>query len=576
MPRSRTKLEPWIEQIILSYSTEPKEEKKRSQMKAHVVGVRQMSESQDWQPDGLKMLLFLSDGLVHIPAILTQDAWRTLQEQEDRECFSSLNNCTVYVYSYTLIFNMAPEQTKSQFYLMVGELITTSAGAAKDNTPCCTSLNSVREKICTTWRSLLAQNSVHSQVTQSEFNLSDLLGEWQQDWRQSLLEEVMELLRTPIKPPSPQPSSSTAPMHTFTGNRWAVDRIRYKGEETFNVPVSHLNIPDELSQTLHTSSDDSKTQSGLVPSSEDRLSHPSLSGTDGPVVALDVRQSDRPVSPERTFPAHERTLPDSLEEGLVRDVLLSGGTGGAGGAVASPWDMFAPAAELLRTSSASDESVNTEPTPFSESQSLLHPTPPPVMHTQFPLATSTQVSGVTQRSDEQSLPPYQKPGPSLSLPSSSGSSSSIVNLSTKPGMEQHRSRSTTTRHLPTTLRGNPMEVEQDGDVAEKRCKKAKMKSCVRTPEDATTWAEEDMLTSLSPPSWLLKTPRIGEGSCCKQMEVAAAAPARPSNVHADGTPFSYSYKLCGRISKDLSHFKLVLCVIFCACVTVCVCNCVCL
>lgn len=40
----------------------------------------------------------------------------------------------------------------------------------------------------------------------------------------------------------------------------------------------------------------------------------------------------------------------SLEESMDGEVV----SGRTGGAVASPWDMFAPAAELLRTSSASD------------------------------------------------------------------------------------------------------------------------------------------------------------------------------------------------------------------------------
>ncbi|KAJ7986160.1 hypothetical protein DPEC_G00347900 [Dallia pectoralis] len=548
MSRGRNKCVPWIENIISSYNTESNEEKKIFQMKGHVVGVKQLSESQDWQTEGLSMLLFLSDGVVHIPAILTQKAWKTLQEQEDRECFSSLNNCTVYVYSYRLMFNMASEQTKSQFYLKVEELITTSAGAAKDNTPCCTSLNLVREKICTTWRSLLAQNTGQSQGTQSEFDLSDLLGEWQQDWRQSLLEEVSKLLRTPLNPSFPMPSTSTAPMHTFTGTRWAVDRVLYKGEETFNVPVSHLHIPDELSQKLQTSSGDSKTQSGLVSSSEERLSHPSHTETDGPVVAVDDRQTDVLMPLERSFPSQDPPLSQSLG----RDMLVTGGTGRA---VTSPWDMFAPAADLLRTSSASDESVTSDPPPPPESQSLLDPTPPPVTHTQYPLATSTQVSVVTQRSNEQSLPPFQKPGVSLSLPSSH-SSSSIVSLYTKPGMEEHHSGLTATPHLPATDKRHHMEVESEKDVTERRSKKAKRKSSGWTPEDDITWQEEEMLKSHTLPSWVLKTPMVVEGSCRKKMEVAAVAPKKPSNVHADGTPFSYSYQRCGRISKDLSHFKI--------------------
>lgn len=40
----------------------------------------------------------------------------------------------------------------------------------------------------------------------------------------------------------------------------------------------------------------------------------------------------------------------SLEESMDGEVV----SGVTGGAVAFPWDMFAPATELLRTSSASD------------------------------------------------------------------------------------------------------------------------------------------------------------------------------------------------------------------------------
>ena len=106
-------------------------------------------------------------------------------------------------------------------------------------------------------RSLLAQDSVHTQNTQSgtelytlcttlmlcilivchtcvfdcvscllEFSLSELLGEWHHDRRQSLLKDVIELLRTPTNLPSPQASTSNALTHT--GTRWAIERFRYK------------------------------------------------------------------------------------------------------------------------------------------------------------------------------------------------------------------------------------------------------------------------------------------------------------------------------------------------------------
>ncbi|CAB1339380.1 unnamed protein product [Coregonus sp. 'balchen'] len=283
----------------------------------------------------------------------------------------------------------------------------------------------------------------------------------------------MELLRTPTNPPSPQPSTSNALTHT--GTRWAIERVRYKREDTFNVPVSHLHIPDNLSQKLHTPSEESM---------------------DGEVVS-----------------------------------------GVTGGAVASPWDMFAPAAELLRTSSASDESITSEPLPLQKSQSLLDPTPQPVTPAPFPLATSTQVPsltpGATQRSGERSLPPYQKPGPSHSLLPSSGSSST-VSLSTKhqhSGMKLHHSGSTTTHQLPIMEQQDQVEEEE---AVVKSCRKAKRKSSVRTPQDNDiTWEEEDMQKNRSPPSWMFETqeiPRIGEGSSCKQKAVAAIAPQRPSNT----------------------------------------------
>ncbi|XP_055777012.1 uncharacterized protein LOC129854233 [Salvelinus fontinalis] len=307
----------------------------------------------------------------------------------------------------------------SQFYLSVGELTTTSDGAAKDNSPCCTSLNSVRQKICTTCRSLLAQDSIHTQNTQSEFSLSELLGEW----RQSLLKDVMELLRTPTNPPSPQPTTSTS--NTLTGTRWAIERFRYKR----------------------------------------------------------------------------------------RVWMVSGVTGGA---VASPWDMFAPAAELLRTSSASDELFSPQ-----KSQSLLDPTPQPVTLAMFPLATTTQVPTLTheatQRSGERSLPSYQKPGPSHSLLPSSGGSST-VSLSTKhqhSGMKLHHSGSTTTHQLPVTEQQD--QVEEEEDVV-KRCRKVKKKSSVQTPEDNDiTWEEENMQKNRSLPSWMF--PGLGREAAANRRQL---------------------------------------------------------
>ncbi|XP_008296831.1 adrenocortical dysplasia protein homolog [Stegastes partitus] len=246
MPRpARGRLTPWIESLILSYSVPEEDDEEQQggrssggQLRAHVIGVGQLSlsQAQPWSSEGPTGLLYLSDGQLQIPAVLTAAAWELLQEQEDRESFSSLLNTTVCIQDYRLLFHMAPEQTRCRFFLSVGELATTAAGPLKDNTPCCTTLSSVRVKICQTWRALLGREE--SQRSQCGFELSELLGEWRHDCLQELLQDIRVRL-------SPKPSTSTPlGLHT-TG--WDLDRVTYKGEEPFSVPMRCLLIPEELS-----------------------------------------------------------------------------------------------------------------------------------------------------------------------------------------------------------------------------------------------------------------------------------------------------------------------------------------
>uniref|UniRef100_A0AAQ4P7M7 Shelterin complex subunit TPP1/Est3 domain-containing protein n=1 Tax=Gasterosteus aculeatus aculeatus TaxID=481459 RepID=A0AAQ4P7M7_GASAC len=88
-------LSPWIESLILGYG-EQREESHGGQLKARVIEVGDISKSQDVGSEGPAGLLFLSDGLLQIPAILTKSAWEHLQQEEDRECFTSLVNTTVW------------------------------------------------------------------------------------------------------------------------------------------------------------------------------------------------------------------------------------------------------------------------------------------------------------------------------------------------------------------------------------------------------------------------------------------------------------------------------------------------
>lgn len=375
MPRTRAKLEPWIERIIISHGTD--NETSTGRLKAHVVGVGQMSDSQEQGVDGPTGFLFLSDGVVQIRAMLTQSAWETLKDQEDRECFASLVNTTVCVNSYRLHFHMAAEQTRCVFFLSVGELATTAAGTVKDNTPSCTTLSSVKLKICQTWRSQLGQEgSVHSQTTQQYgFDLTELLVEWQHDCMEGLLQEARERLRMPRRrcPVSPQPSTSSChplpPLTTHTG--WDEDRVRYKGEEHFTVPVSHILVPDEEIPQPQTPYDEgSETPSGLLIPSEGRLieSPPVASHRTDPAHPVNSDflnvQIDEPMIPERSTPANEDAPP---QESVLNEAMVSGLKGE--GWRDSPWNVFTPPTDLLNASS--DEGQTPEDLPNQQSPSLL-------------------------------------------------------------------------------------------------------------------------------------------------------------------------------------------------------------
>eukprot|EP00066_Takifugu_rubripes_P029328 XP_011618594.1 PREDICTED: adrenocortical dysplasia protein homolog [Takifugu rubripes] len=241
---ARRKLRPWIEELILGYGTE---RGRREPLWARVARVEQMSQSQAQSSDCPPGRLLLSDGVVLIPAVLTTAAWERLQEQEDRDSFEGLVNSMVVIMDYQLQFHTAPEQNRSRFFLSVGELAMTSVGPPGNKVPCCTALASVQLKICQTWKDLLDENLQDSESSQSGVDLSILLGEWQRDCFQDVLRDVEDrLARPPCGPPSPQPSTSSAGPGPPKATGWDVDRVRFKTEEPFSVPVKWLLIPDVL------------------------------------------------------------------------------------------------------------------------------------------------------------------------------------------------------------------------------------------------------------------------------------------------------------------------------------------
>ncbi|XP_013886363.1 adrenocortical dysplasia protein homolog [Austrofundulus limnaeus] len=285
-------LSPWIERLILDYSGPEEERRPRSGsgcIRARVVGVghQSMSQVRARGSDGPVELLLLSDGELRLPAVLTAAAWDCLQEQEDRESLDSFLNTNVLVQDYRLRFHMDPDLDKAMFFLSLEEVTTCGAGRFQDHCPCCTTRASIKTKVLQTWRSLLGQNS---QGSQSGHELSLLLRACHQDSLQPVLDHVQVLLMTP-------PGLSTSPHSsslTRSTSSWDMDRVRYKTERPFRVPVKSLLIPE---------GPESRTQTG--PESVDHTDWqvPDLGG--GPVCgpAKSSDMSDRPSSnPWDLFP----------------------------------------------------------------------------------------------------------------------------------------------------------------------------------------------------------------------------------------------------------------------------------
>uniref|UniRef100_A0A3Q4AGF5 Shelterin complex subunit TPP1/Est3 domain-containing protein n=1 Tax=Mola mola TaxID=94237 RepID=A0A3Q4AGF5_MOLML len=362
----RSRLSPWIENLILSYDSQQRTSSS-VRLKAHVIGVGEMSQSQAQSSDSPTGLLFLSDGVLQIPAVLTALAWEHLQDQEDRESFSSLLNTTVCIRDYRLQFHMAQEQTKCRFFLSVGELATTAAGPVKDNTPCCTTMFSVRQKICMTWRVLLHQEALDSQASQCGFDLSELLGEWHHDCVQAVLEDVKErLMIVCSRPMSLQHSTSySASMltqqDTSVATGWDVDRIRYKALKPFSIPIKYLLIPVKNALQLQTE--------GNV------ASKPTVLETDH--------------SSTNDFPSTEDSM---LNEDMITRMVDR--------PLSNPWDIFPP---LCTASSSSDVSPEATPT-FSLHNAGTVSKPDQfvtLLSTQLPVQSSKDSWQISEHRDEE-------------------------------------------------------------------------------------------------------------------------------------------------------------------------------
>ncbi|XP_034389926.1 adrenocortical dysplasia protein homolog [Cyclopterus lumpus] len=536
---ARSRLSPWIESLILSYGSQ--EESVIGRLKAHVIGVGQMSQSQALGSEGPTGLLFLSDGLVQIPAILTVSAWEHLQEQEDRECFTSLVNTTVCIQDYELRFHMDLEQTKSRFVLSVGELATTAAGPVKDSTPCSTTLPSVRMKICKTWRALLGQET---QDSQCGFDLSELLGEWQHDCLQAVLDDVRERLAAA----SPQPSTSTSPPthpDIFAATSWAVDQVRYKGVKGFSVPMKCLLIPEEDAQQMQTPPNvGSRTTNGLSAASDDRArdsrppsetTAPSVDDAEWRIATPAVVESDRDADETSLRPAEDSMLQESEIAVMIDCDIRS---------LSSLWDLHLPPCE---TSSCSNES----PTPSPQPQ---HPAAPELRSDHSGILASPQLpvhspKDSQQTSEHSNLPPYQKlPAASLTSVSPPEAFPRTPDL---PPASDECCINAAQQTLPALDQQSPVLEKDVEEAVEEKYRKAQRKRSEPTPEAD----EEEAPISGSPPSWLFDS-QGGSGADEGSSPGEGAVSRKRPTAHSDGRQFSYSYQLSGQNLQDFSRFKV--------------------
>ncbi|XP_060892367.1 adrenocortical dysplasia protein homolog [Labrus mixtus] len=561
MSRStRNKLSPWIESLILSCGCPDGSSSSSSsgRLKAHVIGVGQMSLSQAQGSEGPTGLLFLSDGVLMIPAILTASAWEQLQDQEERECFTSLLNHTVCIQKYTLQFHMAPEQTKCRFFLSVGELATTAAGPVKKNTPCSTTLPSVRQKVSETWRTLLGQEGQESQ-SQCGFDLTELLGEWQHDCLQSVLEEVKEKLLTASYPANPQPSTSTFTSSltcpdTHSATSWDVDRVRYKKEKCFTVPMNCLLIPEDGAQQLRTPLDVASRLSAALGDGSTDL--PRVCETAGPSADEADWRIEDPAHVQVNCEARENS-PLHVEDKELDEDMITRLNESEIRPLANPWDMFSPPGE---TSSSADASPEPEP----------HPHVPILTSTQLPVQStkeSQQTSEQSSKGERSELLPYQKP-PSSTNPPDTVSAPAPTSVSPpEPFARPANLFPATDEPCIGVSKPNLSSVEQESqlfeeevvETVERKCRKAKRKRNEPSEEAQASVQEEEeeeLQISGSPPSWLFDSMNGSgpeEDSSHPQVQTASR---KTSAVHRDGKLFAYSYQVSGKNLQDFSRFKI--------------------
>lgn len=541
---AQNSLSPWIQDLIQSYGSKDGSSS-NGRLKAHVLGVGHMSQSQAQVCEGPTGPIFLSDGAVQIPAFLTASAWEHLQEQEDRECLTSLLNTTVSIHDYQLQFHMAQEQIKCRFFLLVEGLVTSAAGPIQEYTPCCTALPSVKQKTSETWKALQGQEEWESQKNQFGFNLSELLAEWQHGSLQDIMEEVRErLMAARSQLVSQQPSTSIcdpAPVHpdTLTTTSWDVDRVNDKGIKHFSVPVKCLLIPEEVSSgrlTLPIITKHSEDTQHSVEDADWRMSKPA------------VKESEHHTNENPPLPEEDSMLHEDTVIGIIDSDIRP---------LANPWDIFPPPCVTPSSSDASPEAT------------MIHSPHSPTTTEHPVIITSTQLSihsSKESKGEQSFFPPYQEPPPSTSLTASTASDSvsppEPYTRSSDLAPAADECRTHTAQPDSSTLDQESQILDMQEETVERKYRKAKRKRSEPRAEAVSTLVEdkkEEAPISGSPPSWLFETqtgPTAKKGTSHLQGQTIVMSSRKTPTCHSDSTRFSYSYKVSGQNLTDLSRFAV--------------------
>ncbi|KAM9815730.1 adrenocortical dysplasia protein homolog isoform X2 [Syngnathus typhle] len=465
--------------------------------------MRPLTPKQDTLSPWIEKLIQSYD--IEISSVLTPSAWKRLQESEHRETFFGLVNNVVCISNYQLKFHASAEPTQCKFFLLIDSMYTELIILDRVITPCCTSLVSVQEKILETWRIVFFQETQSSQMDRDDLNLSELLVEWQNH----IVQETFEDSSQEIIPDWPSIAESLEiPSETFALTSWDIERLEDNDTECFSVPIKCLLIPEG-----HTMQGP-KTNAVLT-THEDAVLNLQLSESSQSC----VHAADRQIADFTDTKEEVQNCGITYDDDVCVDLINKHIT-----PLEKPWEIFPPP-NGVSPSSVFEESMPMESPATELSRDQDRNGHADIPSTRLPMTSPQPEDLQYSKSDNYSLPPYQK-----------ALSSDTANSHTAPQDKQ-------------TI--NEFVNTQQESVERQSKRKREW-----TQEAQTAIAAEEGEAQLngSPPSWLFDAEGTS-GTVVDSFYVQSER--RPTlTVHADGEPFSYTYAVSEQNLQDFSKFQV--------------------